>query len=393
MFQSFRASSRRMRPSLDLLEERALLNAAMPHHHRHSAVPAEVFAAKRPVVPIVPKLPSMPNSRITTIPANGDVNPYGLAVVPAGFPGGGPLHPGEFLVANFNNSTNTQGTGTTIVTVTPGQNPSTAPVFFTSQTVGLTEALEVLKSGFVIVGNVPTTDGTFGTIGPGSLQIINRSGQVVQTLTDANTNSNLFDGPWASAVNDKGNMAQLFVSNVESGTVVRINLKAVKHHGQVNLKVVNTTQIASGYLVQPNSAAVIVGPGGLAYNPKNGTLYVAATGNNEIFAVPHASTTHSDHGTGTLVYQDQAHLRGPIGLALAPNGDLLTTNDDAVNTDPNQPSELIEFTPTGQFVGELSLDPALGAAFQLAVQSTRHTVTIATLNDDLDTVDFRTITT
>jgi hypothetical protein len=392
MLQSFRPSSRKMRPSLDLLEERALLNAAMPHHDRLSAAPAEVIAAKRTVVPIVPNLPSMPNSRITTIPASGDVNPYGLAVVPAGFPGGGPLHPGEFLVANFNNSTNTQGTGTTIVTVMPGQNPSTAPVFFTSQEAGLTAALEVLKSGFVIVGNVPTTDGTFGTIGPGSLQIINRFGNVVQTLTDANTNSSLFDGPWASAVNDKGSTAQLFVSNVEGGTVTRIDLKAVKHHGQVNLEVVSITEIASGYLVQPNAAAVIVGPGGLAYDPKNGTLYVAATGNNEIFAVPHASTTHSDHGTGTVVYQDPAHLRGPIGLALAPNGDLLTTNDDAVNVDPSQPSELIEFTPTGQFVGELSLDPALGRAFQIVVQSTRHTVTIASLNDDLGTVDFRTIT-
>jgi sugar lactone lactonase YvrE len=145
--------------------------------------------------------------------------------------------------------------------------------------------------------------------------------------------------------------------------------------------------------VQPNSNAVIVGPGGLAYNPKNDTLYVAATGNNEIFAVPHASRTHSDNGTGSLVYQDQTHLRGPIGLALAPNGDLLTTDDDAVNSNPNQPSELIEFTPTGQFIGELSLDPAAGAAFQLVVQSSRHSVTIATLNDDLDTVDFRTITT
>jgi len=394
MSQSFRSSRRRhVRPSLDLLEERALLDAAMPHFERRLGVTAEVFAAKRPPTPIVPNLPSTPTSRVTTVPASGDVNPYGLAVVPAGFPSGGLLHPGEFLVANFNNSTNTQGTGTTIVTVTPGQNPSTAPVFFNSQAVGLTEALAVLKSGFVIVGNVPTTNGTFGTIGPGSLQIIDRFGHVVQTLTDASTHSNLFDGPWASAVNDKGNTAQLFVANVEGGTVTRINLQVVKHHGQSNLKVVSMTQIASGYLVQPNDAAVIVGPGGLAYNPKNDTLYVAATGNNEIFAVSHASKKHSASGMGTPVYNDQAHLRGPIGLALAPNGHLLTTNDDAVNSDPNQPSELIEFTTTGQFVGELSLDPAAGAAFQVLVQSTRHTVTVVTVNDDLSTLDFRTITT
>ena len=394
MLQSFRSSRRRhMRPSLDLLEERALLNAAIPHLKRGLGGHAEVFAAKRPPVPIVPNLPSTPTSRVTTVPASGDVNPYGLAVVPAGFPRGGLLHPGEFLVANFNNSTNTQGTGTTIVTVTPGQNPSTAPVFFNSQAVGLTEALGVLKSGFVIVGNVPTTDGTFGTIGPGSLQIIDRFGHVVQTLSDASTNSNLFDGPWAAAVNDKGNTAQVFVSNVEGGTVTRINLKVVKNHGQANLKVVSMTQIASGYLVQPNANAVIVGPGGLAYNPKNDTLYVAATGNNEIFAISHASKAHSSTGTGTLVYQDQTHLHGPIGLALAPNGDLLTTNDDAVNFDANQPSELIEFSTTGQFVGELSLDPALGAAFEVVVVSTRHTVTVATVNDDLYTLDFRTITT
>ncbi len=143
--------------------------------------------------------------------------------------------------------------------------------------------------------------------------------------------------------------------------------------------------------MQPNSAAGIIGPGGLAYDSKNDTLYVAATGNNEIFAIKHASKTHSDDGTGLLVYQDQAHLRGPIGLALLPNGDLLTTNDDAVNAAANQPSELIEFTPDGQFVGELSLDPALGAAFQIVVQSTRKTVTIASVNDDLATLDFRTI--
>jgi hypothetical protein len=44
-------------------------------------------------------------------------------------------------------------------------------------------------------------------------------------------------------------------------------------------------------------------------------------------------------------------------------------------------------------VGELSLDSALGAAFQVVVQSTRKTVTVITVNDDLNTLDFRTIRT
>ncbi len=244
---SWRRPQRVMRPSLDALEGRALLDGTLPHI-KHLAVAAEISAAKRATAPIVPNLPAAPTSRVTTVPANGDVNPSGVAVVPAGFPGGGLIHAGEYLVSNFDNSTDAPGTGTTIVAIKPGQNPATAPVFFTSQAGGLDESLTVLKNGFVIVGNVPTTD---DTIGPGSLQIINRFGQVVQTLSDANTNSNLFDGPWASAVNDKGNTVQLFVSNVESGAITRINFKVVKKHGQADLKVKSTIQIASGYTVIP----------------------------------------------------------------------------------------------------------------------------------------------
>src|SRR5579863_9182613 len=55
----------------------------------------------------------------STIPPNGDLNPYGVAFVPRGFVAGGSLLPGDVLVSNFNSSSNTQGTGTTIVKVTP----------------------------------------------------------------------------------------------------------------------------------------------------------------------------------------------------------------------------------------------------------------------------------
>jgi len=393
MHQTFRSSRQRgLRPSVTALEERALLNAAMPRLDSRLKGGTEVFDAKNKLGPIVPNLPALPTISYTTIPSNGDLNPYGLAVVPAGFPGGGVLHAGDYLVANFNDKGNTQGTGTTIVYVTPGQTPpSTAPVFFTSQATGLSEALGVLRSGFVIVGNVPTTDGMFDTIGAGSIQIIDRTGTLVATLSSPT----MLDGPWASAINDHGNTAQLFVSNVLGGTVERLSFKTVKHHGQVSLKLTGATQIASGYTVQPSAAAVVLGPGGLAYNPKNDTLYVAATGNNAIYAIPHASRTRADHGTGKVIYQDPAHLFGPIGLALAPNGDLLTTNDDAVNTanEPsNEASELIEFTPSGQFVGELSLDPGVqGAAFQVVALKSGQTITVATVNDGTNSLDVRTV--
>ena len=146
---------------------------------------------------------------VSTVPANGDVNPYGVAFTPSGFPSGGLLNPGDILVSNFNNIDNTQGTGTTIVRITPKGQVST---FFTSTSTGLDTALAVLKSGFVIVGNVPTTDGTFGTIQPGSLQILNSSGTVVKTLTD----STFLAEPWDLTVNDQGDHVQVFVSNLST---------------------------------------------------------------------------------------------------------------------------------------------------------------------------------
>ena len=105
----------------------------MPRLPRASGAPAEIVAANAstPGPPIVPSLPAVPSSKLTTMPASGEVNPYGVAIVPKGS-SGGTLQPGQILVGNFNDSANIQGTGTTIVTVTPGQNPATAPVFYTS---------------------------------------------------------------------------------------------------------------------------------------------------------------------------------------------------------------------------------------------------------------------
>jgi hypothetical protein len=60
------------------------------------------------------------------------------------------------------------------------------------------------------------------------------------------------------------------------------------------------------------------------------------------------------------------HLRGPLALPLAPNGDLLTSNGDAVNPDPAHPSEIVEFTKTGQFIGEYNIHQNQGGAFGIA---------------------------
>jgi hypothetical protein len=105
----------------------------------------------------------LPEYRVSsTVPSNGDLNPYGIAFVPSGFPNGGKISPGDVLVSNFNDMNNCQGQGTTIIQYTPSNSndsvasPNTATQFFASPQLGLSTALGVLKGGFVIVGNVPS---------------------------------------------------------------------------------------------------------------------------------------------------------------------------------------------------------------------------------------------
>jgi len=299
---------------------------------------------------------------VSTVPPNGDVNPYGVAFVPAGFPKGGTLAAGDVLVSNFNDKANQQGTGTTIVDV-PASGGAPA-VFFQGQAgLGLSTALTVLKEGLVLVGNFPTADGMCATAQAGSLLVINGSGQLVDTLTGTGIN-----GPWDMTVHEQGRGGLLiFIANALDGTVIRLDARVVPG----GLTILSHTQIASGYMHRCDPVALVVAPTGLVYDPALDVLYVASTEDNKIFAIRHAAETKHDAGTGHLVYEDSTHLHGPLGMAQAPNGDLLVANSDVINSDPNQPSEIVEFTVSGHFVKQLSVDPAQGGSFGLAVPSSR----------------------
>jgi DNA-binding beta-propeller fold protein YncE len=302
-------------------------------------------------------IPRLINS--STVPANGDVNPYGVAFVPGSFPAGGAISAGDVLVTNFNNSSNLQGAGTTIVKLTP-TGPlaisGAAVTYFTSPLPGLSTALGILKGGFVLVGNVPTTDGTFGTIGQGALQVLDAQGNIVQTWTDPN----FLDGPWDLAIDDHGSKAHVFVSNVLNGTVARLDI-AIASSGVTLLKKVT---IATGYSHVPNAAALILGPTGLAFDRGTAKLYVASTADNAIFSISDADDRDSPVVQGTLIFSG-GQLRGPLALRFAPNGNLLAANGDAVNSDVLFPSEIVEFTKQGRFVREYNVDSAQGGAFGL----------------------------
>ena len=107
-------------------------------------------------------------------------------------------------------------------------------------------------------------------------------------------------------------------------------------------------------------SALVVGPTGLAYDRNSDVLYVASTGDNAVFAIQNAASTNRNGGVGRMIYFDAAHLHGPLALALAPNGHLVTANGDAVNADPQQPSEIVEFTVDGRFIAQMQVDTVPG---------------------------------
>jgi hypothetical protein len=306
-------------------------------------------------------LPRAVNS--STIPGNGDVNPYGVAIVPAGFPDGGLIGAGDVLVSNFNNSANAQGTGTTIIRqpwdglIAP---PGEAITFFASPLPGLSTALGVLQRGFVLVGNVPTTDGTFATIGAGALQVVDRHGNVIQTWTDPA----LLDGPWDLTVDDHVSWAYVFVSNVLNGTVVRLEVTV----SSAGVSLASKTRIAMGYKHVPNTGALVLGPTGLAFDRATDVLFVASTADNAVYAVSDAAHRSDAVWRGRVVFAESS-LRGPLALRFAPNGHLLAANGDAVNADALQPSEIVEFTRGGGFVREYDVDSSQGGAFGLDTRS------------------------
>ncbi|SRR5579884_329827 len=328
-------------------------------------------AASAQATPFIAPFAPNPPSIATTVPANGDVNPYGIVTVPRSV---GLLARGDELISNFNNSANEQGTGTTIVQIPPGGNdrtPGDASVFAQIDPaalpgpcpggVGLTTALAVTRSGFVIVGSLPTTDGTSATAKAGCLLVLNSRGKVLETIAGGPIN-----GPWDMTAVDHGAVTTLYVTNVlngtvaagtnasgegnvvDRGTVVRIQLLTVPG---VRPFVLDEDVIATGFPERTDPAALVIGPTGVALGA-DGTLYVADTQGNRIAAVPGAPFREFPVQHGGRTVSSGGDLNAPLGMTLAPNGDILTANGGDGN--------IVETTPAGAQV-DVAADSAGGA--------------------------------
>jgi hypothetical protein len=306
----------------------------------------------------------------STVPSNGDINPYGVAVVGQSE---GSLIKGNILVSNFNNSKNLQGTGTTIVQVSPAGKVSVFARIPQSSLpnscpggVGLTTALDILQDGWVVVGSLPTKNGMSATAKAGCLIVLDNSGHVRETFS-----GNGINGPWDMTSATYGPLAELFVTNVLNGTVAAKG--KVVHRGTVLRltlmvggprppRLLNITKIGGGFPQRADPAALVIGPTGVGL-ASNGTLYVANSLSSSISAIPGATWRAASAGTGSTVTSG-GKLNTPLGLTLAPNGDVLTVNGGN--------GLIVETTPSGMQIAKKMLDssgspPGAGALFGLAV--------------------------
>jgi hypothetical protein len=293
----------------------------------------------------------------STVTDNGDVNPYAIVVAPVS---AGTIAKDDVLVDNFNDVSNLQGTGTTIVDYTPSTKKTklfaNVPQHLPSCPggVGLSTAMTMLKSGWIIVGSTSSTDGTTKTKGDGCVLVLDPTGKLVATWADKKIND-----PWGNmATIDDGSKASLFISMagfdipgprvrdpktgrsiiVREATVLRIDLTIPDGKPP---QIASETVVADGFGQQADLDNFLVGPTGVTLGAGN-VLYVSDALDNRVVKIPDAATRTTSAGTGTAVTKDGL-LRRPLALIATPTGHLLAANGlngQIVEIDPETGKQL-----------------------------------------------------
>jgi hypothetical protein len=301
----------------------------------------------------------------STVPANGDLNPYGIAIVTSST---GRLVHGSTLISNFNAKSNVQGTGVTIVQVSPARKLSVFATVTAASTsrrcpggVGLTTALGILPGGWVVVGSLHSGPGgsLLKTFPTGCLIVLDHNGRAAAVWSGPKLN-----GPWDMAMTATPTSARLYVADAmpRPGTnggceVVRLDLRL---HAAAVPTLASNTVIGSGYECRSDKTNFVLGPAGIAIGA-HGTAYVAETLENHVNAIPSATTRSSALVNARTVLVKGGALNNPVGLITAPNGDLIAVN--------GADGFAVETSPAGTQVAKLMLvKNGSGALFGLTLE-------------------------
>lgn len=300
----------------------------------------------------------------TVDPINGAVNPYGLAIAPES---SGTIQRGDLVVCNFNDNANVQGTGESIIALSPQAGSQPRAISESSSLLGC-NALTVVDDDAIWTADFASQN----------VLDVSASGAIEQTLMGSP-----FANPFGMIAVSQSDRTVLYATDATNGTVIRIT----SGFGSVH-----TDVIASGFAVNGGAPGSILGPSGLAYHAQHDRLYVVDGTNNTVVALRHVSTIPAGgvvvNGGGTtfggpfhhrarLVYSG-APLNGPISSALLPNGNLAVGN----TLDPNGSNLIVELTPNGKVLDVDNVDTgASGAIFGMVASGTRGATNLY-FNDD-----------
>ena len=301
----------------------------------------------------------------TVDPRNGGQNPYGLTVAPIT---AGKFTKGDLVVCNFNDKSNVQGTGKSIVALHPV--PKSKPTHVSSDMTLLgCDALALDDSDVIWAASMVANDNP----------VLDPTGKLI-----SNISGRPFNQPWGQIYAEtKAGSPAFYATNAGTGSIVRINLGS---------KFTYDT-IAKGFPVNNGKPGTALAPSGLAYDASIDTLYFADGKNDTIVAFKNVTKipkggieaihrgmkfTGPSGADARIVFAGKP-LNGPISTALLPNGNLVVGN----TLDPDGKNLMIEISPAGKLLDVRNVDTgAAGALFGIVATGTKISDTKVYFNDD-----------
>ena len=210
--------------------------------------------------------------------------------------------------------------------------------------------------------------------------MLDSTGHVVKTISGGPIN-----GPWdmtsvsagrsptCSSRTSSTARSRTGETPTDGGTVVRIGLFTPFDHAPV---VTSERVIADGFPERTDEAALVVGPTGDRPGPRRDAVRRRHAGQPHRRG-PDALFRQTPLADGGLTVARGGFLNNPLGLTIAPNGDILTANAND--------GDIVETTPSGAEFRPFETGAGEGGLFGLTIAPNRQGVYF--VNDSNNTLD------